>query len=121
MDIDVIRLSPVERAEHMKHNKCFIYHKVRCHTKNHPWDQSCNQGPSCPPRNPAQVRATTTTPAVTPTLKPKLELAQFVGSLERKGTIKEEILRVLATCFAEEDEGKAETVATAKVEEVEDF
>ena len=28
---------------------------------------------------------------------------------------------VLATCFAEEDEGKVETIATAKVEEVEDF
>ena len=67
------------------------------------------------------MRATTTTPAITPTLKPKSELAQFVGSLERKGTTKKEILWVLATCFAEEDEEKVETVATAKVEEVEDF
>ena len=121
MDIDAIWLSPVERAEHMKYNKYFICHKVGCHTKNHPRDQPCNQGPSCPPRNPAQIRATTTTPAVTPTLKPKLELAQFVGSLERKGTTKEEILWVLATCFAEEDEEKVEIVATAKVKEVENF
>ena len=121
MDIDAIRLSPVERAEYMKHNKCFICHKVRCHTKNHPWDQPYNQGPPHPSRNPAWVRATTTTPAVTPTLKSKSELAQFVGSLERKGTTKEEILQVLTTCFAEEDEGKVETVATAKVEEVKDF
>ena len=67
------------------------------------------------------MRATTTTPAIIPTLKPKSELAQFVGSLERKGTTKEEILRVLATCFAEEDEEKVETVVTAKVKEVEDF
>ena len=67
------------------------------------------------------MRATTTTPAVTPAPKPKSELVQFVGSLERKGTTKEEILWVFATCFAEEDEGKVETVATAKVEEVEDF
>ena len=121
MDIDAIRLSPVERAEHMKHNKCFICHKVRCHTKNYPQDQPCNQGPPCPPRNPAQVRATTTTPAITPTPKPKVELAQFIGFLERKGTTKEEILQVLATCFSEEDEGKVETVATAKVKEVKDF
>ena len=121
MDIDAIHLSPIERAKHMKHNKCFICHKVRCHTKNHPWDQPCNQVPPCPPRNPAQVRATTTTPATTPTLKPKLELVQFVGSLERKGTTKEEILWVLTTCFAEKDKGKVEMVATAKVEEVEDF
>ena len=121
MDINVIRLSPVERAEHMKHNKCIICHKVKCHTKNYPWDQPCNQGPPCPPRNPAQMRATITTPAITPTLKPKSELAQFVGSLERKGITKKEILQVLATCFAEKDEEKVETVATAKVEEVEDF
>ena len=121
MDIDAIWLSPIEKAEHMKHNKCFICHKVGCHTKNHPWDRPHNQESSCPPRNPAWVRATTTTPAVTPAPKPKLELAQFVGSLERKGTTKEEILQVLTTCFAEEDEGKVETVATAKVEEVKDF
>ena len=38
MDIDAICLSPIERAEHMKHNKCFICHKIGCHTKNHPWD-----------------------------------------------------------------------------------
>ena len=121
IDIDAIRLSPIERVEHIKHNKCFISHKVGCHTKNHPWDWSCNQGPPCPPRNPAWVRATTITPAITPTPKPKSELAQFVGSLERKGTTKEEILRVLATCFAKEDEEKVEMVATTKVEEVEDF
>ena len=121
MDINAIRLSPVERAEHMKHNKCFICHKVGCHTKNHLWDRPHNQGPSCPPRNPARIRATTTTPAIIPTPKPKLELAQFVGSLERKGTTKEEILWVLVTCFAKEDEGKVETVPTAKVKEVKDF
>ena len=122
MDIDaIIHLSPVERAEHMKHNTCFICHKVGCHTKNHPQDQPCNQGPPHPPRNPAWVRATTTSPATAPTPKPKLEVAQFVGSLERKGTTKEKILQILATCFAKEDEGKVETVATAKVKEVEDF
>ena len=121
MDIDAICLSPVERAEHMKHNKCFICYKVGCHTKNYPQHQPCNQGPPHPPRNLAWVRATTTTPATTPTPKPKLELAQFVGSLERKGTTKEEILQVLTTCFAKGDEGKVETVATAKVKEVKDF
>ena len=66
MDIDAIWLSPAERAEHMKHNKCFICHKVGCHTKNHLWDWPCNQGPPHPPRNPAWVRATTTIPAITP-------------------------------------------------------
>ena len=121
MDIDAIWLSLVKRAEYMKHNKYFICHKIGCHTKNHPQDRPWNQGPPCPPRNLAQMRTTTTTPAITPTLKPKSELAQFVGSLERKGTIKEEILWVFTTCFTKEDEGKVEMVATAKVEEVKDF
>ena len=116
MDIDAIYLSSIERAEHMKHNKCFICHKVGCHTKNHPQDRPHNQGSPHPPRNPAWVRVTTTTPATTPTPKPKLKLVQFVGSLERKGTIKEEILWILAICFAEEDEGKVEIVVTAKIE-----
>ena len=44
-----------------------------------------------------------------------------MGTLERKGTIKEEILQVLATCFAEEDEEKVEMIATTKVEEIKDF
>ena len=121
MDIDVICLSPIERAEYMKHNKCFICHKVGCHTKNYLWDWPHNQEPSCPPRNPSWVRATTTTPATTPTSKPKSELAQFVGSLEKKGTTKEKILQILTICFTEEDKGKVEMVATTKVEEVEDF
>ena len=112
---------PIERAKHIKYNKCFICHKVGCHTKNHPQDQPHNQGPPHPSRSPAQIRATTTSPATVPTLKPKLELALFVGSLERKGTTKEEILWVLTTCFTEEDEGKVKTVATTKVKEVKDF
>ena len=36
MDINTIHLSSIERAEHMKHNKCFICHRVGCHIKNHP-------------------------------------------------------------------------------------
>jgi len=36
MDIDVLRLSPTQRAEHMHNNKCFICHKVGCHSNKHP-------------------------------------------------------------------------------------
>jgi hypothetical protein len=35
MVVDALRLSPVERAEHMRKNQCFIYHKVGCSTHNH--------------------------------------------------------------------------------------
>ena len=36
MDIDAIRLSPIQCVEHMCNNKCFICHKVGCHTNKHP-------------------------------------------------------------------------------------
>jgi hypothetical protein len=35
MVVDTLRLSPVERAEHMRKNQCFICHKVGCSTRNH--------------------------------------------------------------------------------------
>ena len=121
MNIDAIHLSPIKRAEHIKHNKYFICHKIRCHIKNHPQGQSHNQGPPYPPRNSAQVKVITTLLVTPPTLKPKSELAQFVGSLEKNRTTKEKILQVLATRFTEEDEEKVEMIATTKIEEVEDF
>jgi len=36
MDVDALRLSPTQRAEHMHANKCFICHKVRCRSNRHP-------------------------------------------------------------------------------------
>jgi hypothetical protein len=35
MVVDALHLSPVERAEHMRKNQCFICHKVGCSTRNH--------------------------------------------------------------------------------------
>jgi hypothetical protein len=35
MVVDALRLSPVERTEHMRKNQCFICHKVGCSTRNH--------------------------------------------------------------------------------------
>jgi len=36
MNMDVIQLSPTQRAENMHNNKYFIYYKVRCCTNKHP-------------------------------------------------------------------------------------
>jgi len=36
MDVDVLQLSPTQLAEHMHNNKCFICHKVGCHSNKHP-------------------------------------------------------------------------------------
>jgi hypothetical protein len=35
MVVDAHQLTPVERAEHMRKNQCFICHKVSCSTRNH--------------------------------------------------------------------------------------
>ena len=35
MDIDKINLSPSERAEHIRNQKCFICHKEGCHSSKH--------------------------------------------------------------------------------------
>ena len=35
MDMDKINLSPSERAEHIRNQKCFICHKEGCHTSKH--------------------------------------------------------------------------------------
>jgi len=36
MDVDILQLSPTQHVEHMCNNKCFIYHKVGCHSNKHP-------------------------------------------------------------------------------------
>ena len=35
MDMDRINLSPSERAEHIRNQKCFICHKEGCHSSKH--------------------------------------------------------------------------------------
>jgi len=35
MDVDILRLSPTQQAEHMHNNKCFICYKVGCHSNKH--------------------------------------------------------------------------------------
>jgi len=47
MDVDALRLSPIQHAEHMRNNKYFICHKVRCCSNKH----SCpgNKAITCPP------------------------------------------------------------------------
>ena len=35
MDVDKINLSPGERAEHIRNQKCFICHKEGCHSSKH--------------------------------------------------------------------------------------
>jgi len=59
MDVDVLRLSPTQRAEHMHNNKCFICHKVGCRSNKHP--RPGNKTTTCPPASTSSsfIRATT--------------------------------------------------------------
>jgi len=59
MDVDVLRLSPTQRAEHMHNNKCFICHKVGCCSNKH--SRPGNKATTRPPASTSSslVRATT--------------------------------------------------------------
>ena len=49
MDVDAIQLAPIQHAEHMHSNKCFICHKVRCCTNKHSCPGNGNRPASCAP------------------------------------------------------------------------
>jgi hypothetical protein len=116
MVVDTLCLSPVERAEHIRKNQCFICHKVGCSTHNHRTDgRDANPASSPRPYRPPQVWAveTATSPAPSP-------LATYVQGLNGKNIGADEILRVLQTCY-DGDKEEEETVVTNKVETTEDF
>jgi len=58
MDVDVLQLSPTQRVEHMRSNKCFICHKVGCRSNKHP--RPGNKTTTRPPAPPSSsfTRAT---------------------------------------------------------------
>jgi hypothetical protein len=116
MVINTLRLSPVEHAEHMRKNQCFICHKVGCSTHNHQKDRqgTTSTSPSRP-YHPPQVQAVEMTPP--PVLFP---LAAYVQGLKGKNIGADEILRVLQTCYDGEKE-EEETVVANKVETAEGF
>ncbi|KAF8548658.1 hypothetical protein OG21DRAFT_1526347 [Imleria badia] len=93
MDIDAIRLSPTERARHLKDNLCFICHKHGCSTRMHRGNtpRGCGRGGRLQGPQPAtHVCAATTKPAPVQT-----PLAQYIESIEGKGQTQEQILKTL--------------------------
>ena len=79
MDVDRIYLSPTQRAEHIRNNKCFICHKVGCSTRNHPGTRNKTPNRTYLPRNqrPHSVRNTNTTPV--PPTKPINEVESYLN------------------------------------------
>ena len=58
MDIDRINLPPSEQAEHMHNHKCFICHKVGCHSSKHAGYPRGGKPPQQNPRPPRRIQAT---------------------------------------------------------------
>jgi hypothetical protein len=116
MVFDALRLSPVERVEHMRKNQCFICHKVGCSTRNHRKDgRGANPASSLCPYRPPQVRAIET--AAPPTPSP---LVAYVQGLKGKTIGADEILWVLQMCY-DRDKEEEESVVTNKVETTKGF
>jgi hypothetical protein len=116
MVVDALRLSPVERAEHMRKNQCFICHKVGCNTRNHRKDGRGTSPASSPrPYRPPQVQAVKTAASPAP-----FPLATYVQKLKGKNIGADKILRVLQTRYDGEKE-EEETVVANKVETAEGF
>ena len=61
MDVDKANLSPSERAEHMWNRKCFICHKVGCHSSNHKGYPGKKRNPPQPGECPSWRKKTTKT------------------------------------------------------------
>ena len=83
MDVNWIYLTPVQQAEHIWNNNCFICHKIGCSTKNHP--RTWGQTPNCTylPHNqqPHNILTTNTTPPIpieTPRTQPINEVASYL-------------------------------------------
>ena len=83
MDIDRIYLTPVQRAEHICNNKCFICHKVGCSTRNHPGTKRSAPIKTYLPQNqqPHNVRNTTNTTPVSkkPPTQPIDKVASYLN------------------------------------------
>ena len=111
MDIDALRLSPTQRAEHMRSNKCFICHKVRCRSNRHPCPGS--KVTTCPPASPSSsfVRANTVSEPAMATENPLLDYARRLNISEK------EAVRSLGIVYGELNQDR--TIAeSGSVEEV---
>ena len=74
MDIDKINLSPGEKAEHIRIQKCFICHKEGCHSSKHRGYPGKRGRGRTPGDNPSWKKATETTREV----KTDPEVADFM-------------------------------------------
>ena len=115
MDVDRIYLSPTQRAEHIRNNKCFICHRVGCSTRNHPGTRNNppnhSQNRMYLPRNqrPHNVRNTSTTP--TPTTKPIDEVESYLNVIRsNKNLSNQDVLKSLQILFDDSIDEQGEQI-----------
>ena len=92
-DIDRINLSPSERVEHLRNQKCFICHKGGCHSSKHKGYPGKRGGP---PRS-AESNSWRK-PTVTKKLKEDLQVHIF---LEKHGILEEWAINLLGNYYEE--------------------
>ena len=103
MDVDRIYLTPTQWAEHLRNNKCFICHKVRCSTRNHPGTKGRTPIKTYQPQNqrPHNVRNTDTPPTPeTPCTQPIDEVASYLNVMcTNKNLSNQDVLQSLQIIF----------------------
>ncbi|KIJ09018.1 hypothetical protein PAXINDRAFT_17882 [Paxillus involutus ATCC 200175] len=95
MDVDAVRLSPTQRADYMKKGLCFVCGKHGHRSTDHKGKTSPDN-----PSNPKIRKAEIPSPAD--------PISVYAAELKKKNVSQKEILNVLKTCFAEEEEGTDE-------------
>jgi hypothetical protein len=91
MDVDAVRLSPTQRADYMKKGLCFVCGKHGHRSTDHKGKTSFDNS-STP-----KVRKTEIPSPTDP-------ISVYAAELKKKNVSQKEILNVLKTCFAEEEE-----------------
>ena len=118
MDVDRIYLSPTQRAEHIRNNKCFICHKVGCSTRNHPGTKNRPPNRTYLPRNqrPHNVRNTSTT--LVPATKPIDKVESYLNVIcSNKNLLNQEVLKSLQIIFDDSIDKQGKQINTIRLDQ----
>ncbi|KIK77368.1 hypothetical protein PAXRUDRAFT_167092, partial [Paxillus rubicundulus Ve08.2h10] len=106
VNVDAVKLTPLQRAEYMKKGLCFICGKQGHHSTDH-------NSVSPPSSKPTPIRAVKVPPTPTPT---QSAADAYFSELRNQNIPKSEVLDVLRTCFEDKDPSDDNSVSISKVE-----
>ena len=118
MDVDRIYLSPTQRAEHIRNNKCFICHRVGCSTRNHPGMKNKPSNRTYLPWNqrPHNIRNTSMTPV--PPTKPIDEVESYLNVIRSNRNLSnQDVLKSLQILFDDSIDKQGEQINTIRLNE----